>query len=205
MRKTRNTKIRKPKKIIRILCEGDKSETNYFVGLFSSNPQNRQQYIFRAYKPKDNSPKGIVNAAKEEKRRAIEDKISPKDLFIWAVFDKDKHENIPEAYDIARANGINIAFSSICFEFWILLHYTKTMRAFRNCEELIRYIKNSHHPGYEKCSDHFQQLKTRIKNAVKNGEWIQKQVRVDLERGKRIYDLNPYTNVHELVSFLLNL
>jgi hypothetical protein len=41
---------------------------------------------------------------------------------IWCVFDQDDHPNIPQALDLARRTGINVAFSNPCIELWFLLH-----------------------------------------------------------------------------------
>jgi hypothetical protein len=205
MRKNRKSIRRKPKKIIKILCEGDKTEPIYFNGIFNNNPSNKKNYILSAYKPKDNSPKGIVKAAKEEKIKAIRDKISEKDFFIWAVFDRNGHEGISEAFDMADANEIKIIFSSICFEFWILLHYTRTSRPFTNCNELISYIKKHYDAEFEKRNDHYEHLKQKIHYAICNGEWLNQQLQNDLNAGSKVYELNPYTNANELVNFLSNL
>ena len=49
----------------------------------------------------------------------------------WAVFDKDYHPEHKEAFKLAKQeideNKVNIAFSSISFEQWILLHFEKTI------------------------------------------------------------------------------
>lgn len=205
MRKNRKSIRRRPKKIIMILCEGDKTEPFYFNGIFNSNPSNKNNYTLWAYKPKDNSPKGIVRAAKDDKTKAIRDKISEKDFVIWAVFDRNGHEGIPEAFDMAEANEIRIVFSNICFEFWILLHYTRTRRPFSNCNELITYIKRHYDSEFEKRNDHYEHLKQRIHDAICNGEWLNQQVQNDMNTGSKVYELNPYTNAHNLVNFLYNL
>lgn len=56
----------------------------------------------------------------------------------WAVFDKDGHPAHEQAFALAREtiNGkpVRIAFSSIAFEHWILLHFEKNTTAFVKSE-----------------------------------------------------------------------
>ena len=52
----------KAKKYIRILCEGEKTEPNYFRGIIKGNKIQGAQIV----KPKNNSPVGIVMAAKKK-------------------------------------------------------------------------------------------------------------------------------------------
>ena len=57
---------------------------------------------------------------------------------VWAVFDCNGHPSHPQAFSLANEliNGkkVNIAFSSIAFEHWILLHFEKNLTAFAKSE-----------------------------------------------------------------------
>lgn len=57
---------------------------------------------------------------------------------VWTAFDKDRHPKIQEAFDAAKkeVNGkkVNIAFSSICFEYYLLIHFEKIYHAFNKSE-----------------------------------------------------------------------
>lgn len=54
---------------------------------------------------------------------------------VWAVFDHDGRNKTENAFQLARekVNGkvVNIAFSSIAFEHWILLHFERNANAFK--------------------------------------------------------------------------
>lgn len=140
---------------IRIICEGGKTEPNYFNGWLRakgfklSNP---------AYKAKNNSPKGVAEEAKRWYKETRKLRIPEDQIHIWAVFDRDGHAGIPEAFDQLRQFPIGIAFSSICFEFWVLLHYQRTSRPFNNCDEVIKFIQDNHDENYAKANDHFDRL-----------------------------------------------
>jgi len=42
---------------------------------------------------------------------------------VWCVFDVDEHPYLPEAVELARANGIHLAISNPCIELWFVLHF----------------------------------------------------------------------------------
>lgn len=42
---------------------------------------------------------------------------------VWCVFDRDEHRKLPEAFEMARANGVRIAFTDPCLELWFLIHF----------------------------------------------------------------------------------
>ena len=51
---------------------------------------------------------------------------------VWVVFDKDGYTKHEEVFELAKngAREVKIAFSSIAFEHWALLHFTKCSTAF---------------------------------------------------------------------------
>ena len=58
---------------------------------------------------------------------------------VWVFFDKDGHPKAKEAFEMARiteidGKKINIAFSSRCFEYYLLLHFELIYRAFEKSE-----------------------------------------------------------------------
>ena len=56
---------------------------------------------------------------------------------VWVFFDKDGHPKAKEAFEMARiteidGKKINIAFSSRCFEYYLLLHFERKHPEFHN-------------------------------------------------------------------------
>lgn len=200
---------------IRLFCEGDKTEPNYFNGYFKAKGFNQPNM---ASKPKDHSPKGIAKAAKEAYYHAEKVLKFPKDkIFIWAVFDRDGHQGIPDAIEMLLGTAIGIAFSNICFEYWILLHYENTTRSFSNCDEVISHIRQNHDRDYGKANDHFMRLKDKISTAINHAQQIAQNIRLSDDRPDSMIDgtnkssfpdspnwtLNPYTDVHLIFESLL--
>lgn len=68
---------------------------------------------------------------------------------VWVVFDKDGHPKAPDAFKLAKEtkdNGgnLHIAFTSRCFEYFLLLHFERIYRAFEKseCNEKVPVRKN---------------------------------------------------------------
>ena len=154
---------------IRLVCEGKKTEPNYFNGLLRSVGIKRADPAFKA---KDNSPLGVAREAKAIHKAAMKDKIPADKIFIFAVFDRDGHAGVSDAIEMLRNTPVKTVFSNVCFEYWILLHYEQTQRPFSDCDELITYIESRHDPLYTKSNDHFHQLKERTQTAISNAKWL---------------------------------
>jgi hypothetical protein len=149
-------------------------------------------------------PKTVVEKAVRLKKEAEAEAVKSKDdghqfRKVWAIFDRDDHPNIPEAFDQATANGIDVAFSDPCFEIWLLLHHQDHRAAiareslFKLCDKCM--------PGYAKkapFNDLYPNYSTAKQRAVKLRKWQQQQGRSHS---------NPWTNadlVCELFAKLLS-
>jgi hypothetical protein len=101
-----------------IVCEGEKTEPNYFKSFPLIN-NGSYVYELEVYGGKINTI-GVVDKALELKN-ANPDKYDS----VWAVFDKDDFpaENFNQAIINAKNNGINVAWSNEAFELWYLLHF----------------------------------------------------------------------------------
>ncbi|MDH5475597.1 MAG: RloB family protein [Cyclobacteriaceae bacterium] len=190
-----------------ILCEGE-TEENYFKGLVSQEKYRRKfaSIDVNIYKPKNHSPIGLVQHAKEQVKLAKRERNEYD--FIWVVFDKDGHKGIPDAFEIARTNHpeIKIAYSCPCFEYFVLLHFERTTKHFAKCDDVISSIKKSGAiSDYEKSSNLFSLLQSLMHKGLENSEWIAKQFNDEVASGERIYNLPAYSNIHILVNYLYSL
>ena len=154
---------------IRLFCEGKTTETNYFNGYFKAKGFKQPNI---ASKPHDHSPKGVAKAAIAKYKEAKSIGIKDEQIFIWAIFDRDGHSGITDAIKMLKGTSIGIAFSNVCFEYWILLHHEKTTRAFHDCDEIKSYIIQNYDADYEKSNDHYQRLKDKISFAIRNARQI---------------------------------
>lgn len=187
-----------------IICEGQTEEL-YFKGLVTKEEYRR---LFAAisveiYKPKDHSPRGLVTEAKDRIKAAR--RTDPYD-FVWIVFDKDGHANVPDTFEQASTSRpvIHIAFTAHCFEYYVLLHFVKTTKAFTRCDDIISEVRN-HLPDYQKATDIFETLTPYMATGLTNSEWSLARNQDDIDDGRRPYELSAYSNIHELVDYLMEL
>lgn len=201
----RNKKRKKLKKTIFIICEGQNTEPIYFGGLTEQIEYSNTSYSFRVIIAQTNktNPIGLVQEAKKLISNSNDDEA-------WVVFDKDGYTKHKETFKLARKDKrIHIAFSSIAFEIWVLLHFEKNIKSFEKSKYIINYLKNNNYfQKYNKSIsiNLYKKLRYRTFTAIDNSTWLRYKLRNKIEDNKfQIYDLNPYTNVDELVVFLLQL
>lgn len=194
MPKKRKKNSRNYRKRLFIVCEGEKTEPNYFKQFIAQYNFRGKPVDIRVLDTKENTPQRLVNKA-ESLIEATGDEA-------WAVFDKNGYEKHHEAFDKA-GEKVKIAFSSISFEFWLLLHFEYTTCSFDKADKLIKYLKRKgYFPQYNKADKKiFYQVKDKISTAVDNA----KKLRKDKIDSTAIYKMNPYTNVDELLEAIENI
>lgn len=178
-----------------IICEGmkDKSESAYFKSFIKSCRFLGDKVEVKVIDTIQNTGKELVNTAKNSRE-------FPHDT-VWVVYDKDGYTKHPETFDAARRSNIMIGFSSISFEFWILLHFEYTSRFFRNSDQIIKYLSNENYIHYEKGAVNvFSETKAFLSKAKLNAIKIQKHQLEGNPHGTQIYKFNPYTNLNELIE-----
>ncbi len=124
-RKTPNLKRRveqrQPKRKFILVCEGAKTERDYFSALKTAHSG---AIIDIEIIPGVGVPKTVVDRALEElkklKGRKL-DSFEEKDE-VWAVFDRDNHPHYKESMQRGEDGGVQIARSNPCFELWLILH-----------------------------------------------------------------------------------
>jgi len=204
MPKPRKQNARKTNPRILILCEGKETEPNYFNGLKADKSYHFLSSVdVVVYDTNKNTAKELVKEAitlikeaKREKNPIFE---------TWVVVDRDGYTKHPHAFDQAAANDVCIAFSSISFEYWLLLHFEYTTKAFRDCDQLIKHLKDKRFlPGYGKSSDIYAAVKVNTDTAIEHARQLRKNC-PDLSPSAKPFDIDPYTNVDILVSRLIHI
>ncbi len=192
--------IRKVARKVWIYCEGSETEYNYFNGI---KKEKRLTDIKAAHgieipETKINTAKELVKLAKAKKKEFPFDTC-------WVVFDKDGYTKHPQAFNQAKDNNINIAFSSVSFEYWFLLHFEQTSKPFKKADALIKELKKKGYSHYEKTLDHYAFLKSKTKIAISNAIWLRKGIEAIEGEGYKCYECDAYTDVDKLVDYLLKL
>lgn len=108
-------------------------------------------------------------------------------------------------------NKESVAYSCISFEYWILLHFEKSNYPFYNSREIIKYFDDKGYfsnldNGYQKGwmlfteKDSLKEFYGKVVDAIVNNETIT----TPKVKNNHIYEINPYSNVFELASEILN-
>ena len=189
---------------ILIVCEGEKTEPNYFKGAREHYKLNTAEVEICGDCGSD--PMSIVRYAKQRYR---EEKDTG-DAFdkVFCVFDKDTHASYVEALHALESVTPRATFYAItsvpCFEYWLLLHFDYTTKPYtalpgdsagsQMLAELKKYM-----PEYQKGQQFvfltlIEQLEFAISNATRA-----------LQAATANGTDNPSTRVHELVDFMQNI
>lgn len=139
----------------------------------------------------------------------------------WAVFDKDVHPDHSAAFALAKkVDNLHIAFSSYCFEEWLLANFERNRQAYTrsecmqtnkqcgtgvtdDCHGTIclggRLREKKYIPDYAKNKQNIFSNYTlsRLCNAFMNAAWLRHLASTD------IYERNPYTDVDRLLARML--
>ncbi|MBF0136369.1 MAG: RloB family protein [Magnetococcus sp. DMHC-1] len=188
---------------ILIVCEGEKTEVNYFEEIrISCRLQTANVQI--KHSEYGTNPLQIVEYAVDYCR-----KHGNRYERIYCVFDRDEHINYFNAINSASAKdkkiknelGKYIYFSAIpsnpCFELWLLLHFELITREIHR-DEVKRLLRQSEYlPDYTKGgSKYFERTRHKLNDAFAN---VEKQ---NSERQRHGHE-NPSTAVGQLVKCLL--
>ena len=178
-----------------IVCEGEKTEPNYF----RTFPVNKN-LIRLDIKGEGKSTKSLVEKAIELKSNTEYDK---NDQF-WCVFDRDKNpknpndaQNFNAAIEMAKNNGIKVAYSNDAFELWYLLHFYLYKTGISRQDYPDRLTKLLGHEYQKNSETIYEELKSKQQDAIKHA----KRLLIEYDRSNPESD-NPSTTVHLLVEEL---
>ena len=115
-------KVATREKIVRFLvvCEGERTELNYFRELVRDRySEVRSEEIVG----EGRSTCALVKKT-EEIRERLERQRQLKFDRVWVVFDKDDFNDFNEAISLAERKGYKAGWTNEAFELWYLLHFT---------------------------------------------------------------------------------
>jgi len=176
-----------PYQRILIVCEGEKTEPNYFRQFMATSAD--VQVVGKGY-----NTLSLVEEAIRLKQKARGDE-EPFDQ-VWCVFDVDSFpaHNVNGAWHKARKNKIRTALSNEAFELWFLLHFDYITAAHsrdRYQEMLSKRLGGK----YEKNSrETYRDLFPMQDQAIENARKLIKQY-----NPRNPAQDKPCTEVHELV------
>ena len=115
--KKRKEKTKEVRVYFLIVCEGEKTEPNYF----KSFKTNVKSFVYTI------ETLGEGSNTKDLVKRTIRARDNSSQLWdsVWAVFDRDSFSpnNFNGAIELAKNNKIKVGWSNEAFELWYLLHF----------------------------------------------------------------------------------
>ena len=193
-----------PYEVILIVCEGEKTEINYFKDLIKI--ERLSSVNIAGYSGNGSDTVSVVRTAIEKDK---EQKMYLPFDNIYCIIDRDEHKNFDDALQLAKDHKINLIVSYPSFEYWYICHFnysrapilrTNNRSPGDNCVHTLKsewrkvfceeYEKNIKNP-YSKLNTYVDQALINAQNALKDA--------------KSSEELNPSTRVHELVDFLRNI
>jgi hypothetical protein len=171
-----------------IVCEGEKTEPNYFKAF--RVPMDVHISVFGL----GEDPLTLVKSAT---------KLSEQDSYdqVWCVFDRDSWppDKFGNAIHSAIAKGFKVAYSNEAFELWYVLHFEFLNTGIPR-EDYID--KMNHHlakPYRKNSEDIYDELLSRQGTAIRNA----RKLLLSYAPVNPVQD-NPSTTVYELVESLNN-
>jgi hypothetical protein len=187
-----------------IVCEGEKTEPNYFnecIQFYKLNTANVEVDGTCGSSPKSVYERAVKLWKAEVKRENPYDRV-------YCVFDRDTHETYNETVEgISERNPRDNFYAAVsvpCFEYWLLLHFKYTTRPYTATGklsvggEVLKELKEVM-PEYEKGNNNtFLSLSSQIELAKKNAAR-------SLNHANDNHTDNPSTAIHDLIDYLQNL
>jgi hypothetical protein len=187
-RKSRNRG--KTGKSFLIVCEGGETEPNYFRAFRLSSATVQVKGCGR-------NTRSLVEKALEIRKKAKDnDEIFDE---VWCVFDRDSFslQDFNSAFDLAKREKINIAYSNEAFELWYLLHFHYFNTGISRNDYQERLSKLLKEPYKKNSTVMYLKLLDKQSTAIKNAENL-----LETYAHPKPGEDNPSTTVHLLVKEL---
>lgn len=168
-----------------IVCEGAKTEPNYFKSF-------RVPKVIIEIQGLGENPKKLVQSANDLKSQDDYDQV-------WCVFDRDDwtKEDFNKAISSAENYGFEVAYSNEAFELWYVLHFEFLNTGIPR-SDYIKKLTSLLSKKYQKNSNSiYEDLIEKQNTAIKNAKKLLEQYEPSQPEQN-----NPSTTVHLLVEQL---
>jgi RloB-like protein len=183
----RKVNTREPRQRFLIVCEGTKTEPNYFRGF--RVPKNVVEIEIKGL---GENPSNLVNSAQELSVQEEYDQI-------WCVFDRDDWppEDFNNAIQNADRKDFKVAYSNEAFDLWYVLHFELLNTAIPRSDYTQKLSKHLGRKYQKNSETMYDELLSKQSVAIRNATNLLKQY-ASSNPGKD----NPSTTVHLLVQEL---
>lgn len=187
---SRRQSVREIKQSFLIVCEGEKTEPDYFKAFRMTAATIKA--VGQAMNTMTLVNKAISIREADQKRKRVYDQC-------WVVFDKDDFpaKDFNQAIQLAEKNGFYVAYSNQAFEYWFLLHFNLYTGAIHRNQYKDMLTKLTGMP-YSKSDGYgavmYNLLLSRQQQAISNAE----TVLAEISHGNPAEEESS-TTVHRLV------
>lgn len=199
---------KRPEKAVLIATEGVNTEPIYFEDLKTRLRLSLVEVAVQGTGRGD--PKALAEKAlairrdRRKKDRAGKLSLSAVADFdeIWIVFDTDVLTPVKYAAGVkfAEGQGIRVAESTPCFEYWLLLHYEYTTASMPKFKDVKPRLESKLRCSYAKDTKEAEKLIPPMLDWMPEAMRRAKQVRKDHEDAGTPAPANPSTNVDLLIE-----
>lgn len=185
-----------------IVCEGKKTEPNYFNGLKKKINEKYGNKVDVLIPNIDIKGTGMNTTSLVKYTQKTVNHANKVYGQVWVVFDKDDYND--EQFDSAIDNcNYNVAWSNPNFEIWLLAHFKKVSRYVSKddvLQELSKEFQKNELGDYAKNDiDVFDKVTSegKLHTAIKNCEYME-----ELNKDGQASQRNPMTKVYKIVDGL---
>jgi hypothetical protein len=183
-----------------IVCEDGKSAPNYFEALKEHFKLSAASIQIAGSEGHTQPVQVVARAAEIKKDAAAPNSGTVPFEQVWCVIDGDYGKKIANARSKARARRIELAISTMCFEYWVLLHFEEYDKSTIDCDALVSTLRKKHLPQYTKGKCDFSSIVVHVRDACTRAEKLR---RPGIARGDLPEDQNPCSEVYKLVNAIL--
>lgn len=195
-----------PRESLLLVCEGEKTEPNYFR--FLRERLRLASVEVEIDRESGGAPISVVDRAIElrerRERNASSSTVQAEYDMVYCIMDVEAplpHPSLDQAIDKAKGNGLVVILSNPCFEYWYLLHFEKTATLMNSNDQLIRALKD-HVQSYTKGGSEIHELVfPKTDDAIRHATQIIREKMY----GQNLKNCNPSTHVHRVVKKLKRL
>ena len=208
----RKRDVRKKRKYYLIICEGEKTEPNYFQGLKEDLPKGVLIYYQIDIEGTGRNTESLVDEALRLKKLYEKESNRPIDR-LWVLFDRDSFSANDFNNAVQRCKNsqpeIGCAWSNEAFELWYLLHFHyynhgMSRKAYQDSiEENLKPRVGNDYRYKKNSTEMYTLLKEHgsLDDAIRNG----KRLVENFENRQDYANHNPCTMVWQLVEELIEL
>lgn len=180
-----------------IVCEDEQSARNYFNALRKYENLSAASIAVVSSNGRT-QPIQVVDEAISRTVRAA-DSNSATEPFdeTWCIIDGDFGSAINNARRRAEANGVKLAISTQCFEYWILLHFAESAVPSPNCDAVVSSLKRDHYAGYSKGKCDFSNIVSNAREAMARARRLRRKDELPENQ-------NPCSDVYLLIEAILD-